>query len=73
MNSWKYTKPPPAQHLKVLHTLFHDTEYVLRTWEEGYAPRKNPILSKNLGLGDLTWSTFKTVLGWVIDMVNFNM
>jgi len=56
-----------ANARRVLRTTFHAIDSVFRPNDDTDKNRKQPISEKKLQKGDASWSTQKTVLGWLID------
>ena len=55
-------------------SLLHAIDSVIRPVDRHDNPyRREPISLKKLRQGDCSWSTIKTVLGWVIDTINLTI
>ena len=58
---------------RVRKILLHAVNDVIRPLEAGDGHRKEPVSLKKLRQGDCSWSTVKTMLGWIIDTVNMTI
>ena len=55
----------------MLQHLLHQIDRVFLPNKEADTNRKDPISLNNLGQGDGAWSTWKMVLGWNLDMIDY--
>ena len=59
---------------RVRKILLHAIDDVLRPLDgEDDIHRKEPVSLKKLRQGDCSWSTIKTMLGWIINTVNLTL
>ena len=58
---------------RVRRILLHAVDDVIRPLEADDGARKEPVSLKKLRQGDCSWSTVKTMLGWIIDTVNMTI
>jgi hypothetical protein len=57
--------------LRVKRALLHSLDQVMRPLDSADSSfRQDPASVKNMGKGDVTWATLKTILGWILDTLD---
>jgi hypothetical protein len=57
--------------LSVKRALLHSLDQVMRPLDSTYSSfRQEPSSVKNMGKGDATWATLKTILGWIFNTLD---
>ena len=65
---------PRHRRRHVRRTLFRALDKVIRPLDQQDAKQRKEVLSlKKLDVGDCSWSTCQTMLGWIVDSINMKI